>query len=555
MAKVSSHRLQVGQPRFRFCPLLWLTLLATSCAPKGNSAHNSDESGGGGQGGASSQDSVSGAAGDGGSAGASSTSGPSRVTPEACSPGFPDDSFVPTSTYLLEAQPNIDYVAACARFWFKARDESGGYYTNVLRDGTPDGSGFKHSMTQSRNAYAFVRAFMVSGDEQFLEHAEHALDFLYSLWIPDEGGWDPQHDSFFEHYGILGPSAMCEATQDPTHCGWWDKAEALFDQKLWDADPVNFGYYSFGSPGWATPTQKGFNATADAITTHDYARWRAAPLTRAKRLGELGENLLTHLAGQLGQGFGGFGFPESFTTDWQPIARGQTFTGHVLKTAWSLSRIYLAFGDERLRDGAERSLDEVLTKVWDDSLDYRFTSRGGEPEWWELEEGFVGGLLSYYTGRTPELRARYLKLADESVAAFHRVYDDPEFGETFKVPSGDLTKGDLYKAGYHSTETGYYSLLYGQLLYQHRPVSLYYRFLPTNQSRSLQLTPIYAPQLRITAVTLDGAPYEDYDALAHRLDIDPGVGGIFKVTFWVDNTPDAEGQSETGQPACSLMER
>ena len=130
-----------------------------------------------------------------------------RVTPRECTPGSVDDGYVPTSPYLLEAQPNIDYVASCARFWFKARAESGGYYTNVAQDGTPDPSGPRQSMTQSRDAYGFVRAFMLTGNEEFLEHADHALNYLYTLWLP-EGGWDTWHDSFFEQYALLGPRSL-----------------------------------------------------------------------------------------------------------------------------------------------------------------------------------------------------------------------------------------------------------------------------------------------------------------------------------------------------------
>ena len=80
-------------------------------------------------------------------------------------------------------------------------------------------------------------------------------------------------------------------------------------------------------------------------------------------------------------------------------------------------------------------------------------------------------------------------------------------------------------------------MLYGQLLYRHRPVSLYYRFQPTAEARSIRLTPIYSPRLRITDVKLDGAAYANYGATTRTLDIPAGTGGVFKVTFWIDDTP------------------
>jgi mannose/cellobiose epimerase-like protein (N-acyl-D-glucosamine 2-epimerase family) len=472
------------------------------------------------------------------SAGTGATGGYARVVPQDRPAGYADDSYRPSSNWIRDAQANIDYVTRCARFWFKARSEAGGYYTYVLADGTPASTGGKLPITQSRDAYGFVRAFMVTGDEQFLEHATHALTYHYALWLP-EGGWEPSHDSFFEHYALLGPAAMCEATGETTHCDWWDKAESNLDQHLWDSDPVSFGYFQSGSAGWESPNGKGFNATADALTTHDYARWLRDPTGREARIRALGENILTRFVGQIGNGGLGFGFPEYFSTSWSTYGQA-ALTGHVLKVSWLLSRLYLAFHEEQWRVGAEKALDEVLTKVWDTSLTYRFLSQGVPPEWWELEEAFNAGMLAYYTGRDAVRRASYLKVADEAIAAFHDVYDDPVNGETFKVPTNTTYKGDLYKAGYHTTETGYYSLLYGQLLYQHRPVALYYRFQPSAQARSIRLTPMVAPQLRIVAVSLNGEAFDAFDAVTRVLSIPSGVGGIFKVTYWVDDAAVAQ---------------
>jgi len=227
----------------------------------------------------------------------------------------------------------------------------------------------------------------------------------------------------------------------------------------------------------------------------------------------------------------------SRTSFHSPAVSYTNYPGHTFKASWNLSRLFAIDGDERWRSGAEQTIDEVLTKAWDETLDYRIVNPSGAPtEWWELEQAFTAGISAWYTGRTPELRARYLKLADEGIAAFHRVFDDPEYGEAFKLPSGEGLKSDTYKASYHTTETGYYSLLYGQLFYRHRSVSLFYRFEPSAEPRTVHLTPIYSPRLRITDVSLDGAPYESYGSMTRRLDIPAGTGGVFEVTFWIDDT-------------------
>ena len=57
--------------------------------------------------------------------------------------------------------------------------------------------------------------------------------------------------------------------------------------------------HSYGKPS---------NATVDAFTTHDYARWLKEPQNRPSRFSDLGGNMLTHLVGQIGNASGQFGF-------------------------------------------------------------------------------------------------------------------------------------------------------------------------------------------------------------------------------------------------------
>ncbi len=48
----------------------------------------------------------------------------------------------------------------------------------------------KYVVTESRDAYGFVRAFMLTGKEQYLTMARQALDFMYQHhWDTTHGGW------------------------------------------------------------------------------------------------------------------------------------------------------------------------------------------------------------------------------------------------------------------------------------------------------------------------------------------------------------------------------
>lgn len=101
--------------------------------------------------------------------------------------------YTPESPYLNDPDRLIAYVDSCARFWFKSYDATyGGFYTNVDRQGnviTSWGTN-KKPLTQTRHAYGFSKAFMLTGDEVFLQKSRDALSFLYAKgWDNTNGGW------------------------------------------------------------------------------------------------------------------------------------------------------------------------------------------------------------------------------------------------------------------------------------------------------------------------------------------------------------------------------
>ena len=94
--------------------------------------------------------------------------------------------------FLNSPQKAISFIAVSANFWKASKDElNGGYFTFVDKGGKVLDTRDKTFLTQSRNAYGFARAFMVTGDESYLENARHALAFLY------DHGWDHTNDGWY----------------------------------------------------------------------------------------------------------------------------------------------------------------------------------------------------------------------------------------------------------------------------------------------------------------------------------------------------------------------
>lgn len=188
------------------------------------------------------------------------------------------------SQYLNNPEKLVGFVDSCATFWLKTYDENKGGFTNIDRDGDVISSWGrnKNMLTQSRNAYGFSKAFMLTGKEEYLQKAKQALEFMYSsAWDETNNGWfgninedgkstDSQENktAFNQHYALLGIYAYAEITGDSVAWYWFNKGFQNNESKLWDERTDYLGYFDYGNYNWSSLKNKSFNATVDAATTH-----------------------------------------------------------------------------------------------------------------------------------------------------------------------------------------------------------------------------------------------------------------------------------------------
>ena len=77
--------------------------------------------------------------------------------------GLCQGQYVPKSQGLSDPESAIQFVTDSADFWKSSQDlERGGFYTDVDREGHPTGER-KTVLTQSRHAFGFSKAFMLTG--------------------------------------------------------------------------------------------------------------------------------------------------------------------------------------------------------------------------------------------------------------------------------------------------------------------------------------------------------------------------------------------------------
>lgn len=476
--------------------------------------------------------------------------------------------YVPTSTALNDPATMIPIIQQSADFWLPAYDDVyGGFFSDVGIDGSPT-SNWKVQLSQSRNAYGMVKAFMVTGDETYLDYAEGALQFMYDHgWDGVNGGWysrsdregsqgflnweNPRKWFFWQHYMLLGIGVMIEATDGQLHKDWMQMGNEINDEELWDDTPGMEGYWGNANLDWSNKRDKGFGPTVDAVTTNAL---RNVLLTRERsrerRLDQVATNMTDYLSGSMDAPGVVVSFPSEFNGDWE-INQGadETSIGHMIKTGWCLGRAFLINPDPAYKAGLEKIFDQVweYDQGGDDSIwnhDYgvprgeinwktgQITNEHGD--WWTVEQAVVGGLVNWYISR----KDSYLQMADEAIDFYVNNYIDETHGEVYSVVSAtgqvlQSTKGNDFKAGYHAIELFYLTYVYGNLFLRNEPVELYYMFEERDEARTVELWPIAIEHERcvITAVELDDEPFMTFDGAERSITIPAGVSGKFKVTF------------------------
>jgi anti-anti-sigma factor len=230
---------------------------------------------------------------------------------------------------------------------------------------------------------------------------------------------------------------------------------------------------------------------------------------------------------------------EKFHEDWSPDddwgwQQNRAVVGHNLKIAWNLMRINNLHPDQRYVDFAERiaglmpehGMDpqrggwyDVVDRKLEPGQRVRFAFHDRKA-WWQQEQGILAYLILAGCLSKPD----YVKLARESGAFYNAFFLDHEAGGVYfnVLASGvpylvgtERNKGSHSMSGYHSFELCYLAAVYTNLLITKQPLDLYFKPRPGAFTDGLlRVAPDLLPpgSVRIGGVTVDGQPYNDFDA-------------------------------------------
>lgn len=446
------------------------------------------------------------------------------------------------------------------------------YRTNVNLSGKVDIASFRQETdTISRMIYGMASAFMMTGEDIFLEVAEKGVEYLskhmrfYDVdenivyWyhgidvkgdretkiFTSEFGDDYDAIPMYEQiYALAGPVQTYRVNGDPSILKDTELTIDLFERFYKDKNGE--GYYSHIDPIMLSPhteslganqSRKNWNSVGDHAPAYLINLYLATGEEKYKDFLEYTADTITsHFPDYENSPF----VNERFMNDWSHDLKwgwqqDRAVVGHNLKIAWNLMRINSISPKDSYQDFAKKIAD-IMPKVgmdvqrggWYDVMErrlhgnqeyYRFAWHDRKA-WWQQEQAILAYQIMYgiYKDET------YLKYARESAAFYNTFFLDHEDGAVyFNVLNNGLpylmgterNKGSHSMSAYHSVELAYLAATYTNLMNTKKPMTFYFKPKVNGFTGGvLRVQPDILPvgSVKISEVYLDGKKWDKFDA-------------------------------------------
>jgi mannose/cellobiose epimerase-like protein (N-acyl-D-glucosamine 2-epimerase family) len=482
--------------------------------------------------------------------------------------------------YIFEKQNWwIDQVHSLANFYLKAQFGDDGidyrnYRTTLSLSGARSTVNFRQETdTISRLVYGFATAYMMTGEEKFLEAAEKGTEYLreHMRFVDlDEGivywyhGIDIQgereHKVFASEFGddydaipayeqiyaLAGPIQTYRITGDPRIMEDTELTIRLFNEFFLDKSEYG-GYFSHLDPVTLDPKSeslgrnkgtKNWNSVGDHAPAYLINLWLA---TGKQEYADMLEYTFDTIAKRFPDYEHSPFVQERFFEDWSHDTtwgwqQNRAVVGHNLKIAWNLMRmnslkskdeyvqlatkiadIMPGVGSDQQRGGWYDVVERILQPgqsthryVWHD-----------RKAWWQQEQS----ILAYFILAGVLNNQDYHRFAREAAAFYNAWFLDTEDGGVyFNVLANGLPylaggnergKGSHSMSGYHSTELCYLAAIYSNLLINKHPMDFYFKPIPGGfPDNILRVSPDMLPpgSIKIGKCEIDGEDYTHFEA-------------------------------------------
>lgn len=452
------------------------------------------------------------------------------------------------------------------------------YRTFLHLAGGKKGDYLQETDTISRLVYGLASAYLLTGEDRFLEGAEKGTDYLREhmrFFDPDEdmiywyhgilvsgdreqklltSEFGDDYDSlpmYEQIYALAGPTQTFRITGDPRILYDIEKTIELFEKYYKDNEKG--GYFSHIDPITFDPrspmldkgnnrAKKNWNSVGDHAPAYLINLYLATGEDKyLKFLTYTADTIAEHFPDYENSPFVQERFFEDWSHDktwgWQ---QNRAVVGHNLKISWNLMRIHHASAQEKYVElakkigaimpdaGSDRQrggwYDVVERVLGEGEKNHRFVWHDRKA-WWQQEQAILAYLI--LNGSLGE--EIYLKHAREAASFYNAFFlDHDDGGVYFNTLANGLPyllgnerfKGSHSMSAYHSIELCYLSAVYINLLITGKPLDLYFKPKPNAfKDNILRVSPDILPQGRVktTSVEINGKPYSDFNADAHTV--------------------------------------
>jgi mannose/cellobiose epimerase-like protein (N-acyl-D-glucosamine 2-epimerase family) len=445
------------------------------------------------------------------------------------------------------------------------------YRTRLQLEGGKKGDFLQETDTISRLVYGFASAFLLTGEDSFLEGAEKGTEYLrdhmrffdadedLTYWyhgiqvtgnreqklLTSEFGDDFDSLPMYEQiYALAGPTQTFRATGDQRILNDIESTVRLFDRFYKDNNQG--GYFSHIDPVTLDPradslgpnrARKNWNSVGDHAPAYLINLYLATGEQKyLDFLADTAETIASRFPDYQHSPFVQERFHEDWSHDqswgWQ---QNRAVVGHNLKIAWNLMRIHHARPDEKYERlarkiaalmpdaGSDRQrggwYDVVERVLGEGERTHRFVWHDRKA-WWQQEQAILAYLILHGSLGDPD----YLKHAREAASFYNAFFLDHDDGAVYfntlanglpYLLGNERLKGSHSMSGYHSMELCYLGAVYTNLMITGQSMDFYFKPYPQSfRDGILRVAPDLLPvgSIRIESVTIDGKPYANFDA-------------------------------------------
>jgi mannose/cellobiose epimerase-like protein (N-acyl-D-glucosamine 2-epimerase family) len=425
--------------------------------------------------------------------------------------------------------------------------------------------------TVSRLVYGFASAFLMTGEDRFLEAAEKGTEYLRDhmrFYDPDENliywyhgvrvkgqreqklltsEFSDDYDcipAYEQIYALAGPIQTYRITGDPRILKDAEMTVDLFDKFFIDKEKG--GYFSHidaltldarAESLGRNRARKNWNSVGDHAPAYLINLYLA---TGDQKYADFLEDTFDTIAKYFPEYETSPFVQEKFNEDWSPDKiwgwqQDRAVVGHNLKIAWNLMRMQSLKAKDNYKELAEK-IAALMPDVgsdrqrggWYDVVE-RMLQPGEEQHrfvwhdrkaWWQQEQAILAYLILNGLTQNPE----YLRHAREAAAFYSAFFLDHDDGAIYfntlanglpYLLGNERFKGSHSMSGYHSTELCYLSAVYTNLLITKQPMDFYFKPMPGGfKDNILRVSPDILPpgSIKIGACEIDGEPYTNFDA-------------------------------------------